>query len=144
MLNNAGNSNNNTTKATKAATTTAARKGRLTILFTFWRLVVVVVVVDRFSNKPFRTGFSFQFFFCERFRLLVLLLPRCHEEEAEAEEEEQTTDPRASNFMLQTSDVCVIEMFSSSRNEKHESMRALHMKVFYSVDNFNYRVPQKY
>lgn len=113
MLNNAGNSNNNTTKATKAATTTAARKGRLTILFTFWRLVVVVV--DRFSNKPFRTGFSFQFFFCERFRLLVLLLPRCHEEEAEAEEEEQTTDPRASNFMLQTSDVCVIEMFSSSQ-----------------------------
>lgn len=127
MLNNAGNSNNNTTKATKAATTTAARKGRLTILFTFWRLVVVVVV-DRFSNKPFRTGFSFQFFFCERFRLLVLLLPRCHEKEAEAEEEEQTTDPRASNFMLQTSDVCVIEMFSSSQNEKHESMRALHMK----------------
>lgn len=143
MLNNAGNSNNNTTKATKAATTTAARKGRLTILFTFWRLVVVIVV-DRFSNKPFRTGFSFQFFFCERFRLLVLLLPRCHEEEAEAEEEEQTTDPRASNFMLQTSDVCVIEMFSSSQNEKHESMRALHMKVFYSVDNFNYRVSQKY
>lgn len=83
-------------------------------MFTFWRLVVVVVV-DRFSNKPFRTGFSFQFFFCERFRLLVLLLPRCHEEEAEAEEEEQTTDPRASNFMLQTSDVCVIEMFSSSQ-----------------------------